>query len=71
VSSASGSGVTFYDPFRLAQDLEHVDEMKEAFVTLPGLLAIPRVTRDYWENAIRERWKSDDFFDYLARLKTD
>jgi hypothetical protein len=59
--------VGFYDPVRLSQDLASSHEQGESYVTLPGLIVIPAVTREYMEKAVRQLYK-EDFFDYLARL---
>jgi hypothetical protein len=51
--------------------LQCAEGLKDAFVTLPGLMVIPRVTREYLENAVRVLWtRRDEFFDRLARIKS-
>jgi hypothetical protein len=35
----------FYDPIRLSQDLEEEGKSSEPFVAYPGLIVIPRITR--------------------------
>lgn len=59
--------VGFYDPERIAQDLEKSRGTKGSCVAIPGMIVIPRVTRDHMEGAIRELYRGD-YFDDLARL---
>lgn len=46
--------VTFFDPVRLAQDLELTGEHGFAVVAEPGLIVIPEVTRDAIAGTIEE-----------------
>ncbi len=42
----------FYDPVRLAQDLEAESINRGAFIASPGLIVIPEVTREAILNAV-------------------
>ena len=44
----------FYDPVRLAQDLEGVDGRPALCIAEPGLVVVPAVTRDAIERAVGE-----------------
>jgi hypothetical protein len=62
--------VSFYDAFRVAQDLEREQGREGSCVALPGMIVIPKVTRQYMESAVREL-SSGDYFDDLKRLLPD
>lgn len=59
--------VSFYDPFRVAQDLEREQGLEGSCVALPGMIVIPKVTRQYMESGVREL-SSGDYFDDLKKL---
>ena len=42
----------FYDPVRLAQDLEHEDADAMPFIASSGLIVIPRITRELMVRAV-------------------
>ncbi len=42
----------FYDPVRLAQDLEVESEQGRPFIAQPGMVVIPEVTRDAIQLAV-------------------
>lgn len=60
--------VGFYDPLRIAQDLEREGRRKGSCVAIPGMIVIPNVTREYMESAVQELWRGE-FFDHLMRLQ--
>ena len=45
-AAGEGQSLFFYDPVRLAQDLEAEAKHGKAFVASPGLIVIPLVTRE-------------------------
>jgi len=55
--------VGFYDPVRLAQDLEE----DQCCVALPGMIVIPSVTLACMQKAIAQLHQ-EGYFDSLARL---
>ena len=44
----------FYDPTRLAQDLEEEIKLGKGAIIEPGLIVVPEVTKDKIERAIRQ-----------------
>ena len=46
--------VSFYDPVRLNQDLESVQESGEACLAEVGLIILPSVTRKYMEKPFQQ-----------------
>jgi hypothetical protein len=54
----------FYDPVRLVQDLETLEQSGEACIGDPGLVVVPRVTVGFMENAANQLYKKG----YLNRL---
>jgi len=56
--------VFFYDPIRLAQDLDSDMKSGDAFIAEPGLIVIPRVTRAYMEAAVRRLFEKG-YFNHL------
>ncbi len=59
--------VSFWDPGRLAQDLE--TELKQGHVSLgqPGLILVPRVTVENMRRAVNEQYESG-YFDQLLGI---
>ena len=70
MSDGSRYGVTFYDPVRLAQDLEEVAKWDRPFVAEPGLIVVPSVTRAAITQAA-EHLASSGYFDYLRPAVTE
>lgn len=56
--------VTFYDPVRLAQDVEGSGETGVPMLAEPGLVVIPEVTREAIQRTIPELVR-ERFFDHL------
>ena len=59
--------VTFYDPVRLAQDVEASGSYGVPMLAEPGLVVIPEVTREVIERAIPELIELR-FFDHLKPI---
>lgn len=59
--------VTFYDPARLAQDLESYQSLDQAYVAEPGMIVVPEVTRERMTAAIRQL-ADEGYFEHLAPL---
>jgi len=57
----------FYDPVRLTQDLETDSATGETFIAEPGLIVIPKVTREYMENAVKRLYRKG-YFNSLVPL---
>ncbi len=55
--------VGFYDPMRIAQDLES----DTCCVAIPGMIVIPTVTLDCMIKAVKQLYR-ESYFDTLARL---
>jgi hypothetical protein len=53
--------VFFYDPTRLAQDLEVDAKAGHPYVAEPGLIVIPEVTLPYMEAAVEQLYKQGYF----------
>lgn len=53
--------VCFYDAVRLSQDLETVQEAGEVCIAEPGLIVLPKVTRDYMERAVKQLYEQGYF----------
>ncbi len=53
--------LSFYDPIRLAQDLEEEVKLGRAGITDKGLMVVPEVTKQNIENAIRQA-ETDGYF---------
>jgi hypothetical protein len=60
--------VYFYDPVRLAQDLETVAESGAAVIAEPGMIVVPAVTPECMTCAIRELARSG-YFDFLHPIR--
>ena len=60
----------FYDPIRLAQDLESEMQSGDAFIAEPGLIVIPRVTLAYMEAAVKKLFEKG-YFNNLLPFKED
>ena len=58
--------VFFYDPGRLAQDLEVGIKSGEPFIAEPGLIVIPEVTLAYMNEAVNKLFDGG-YFDRLTR----
>lgn len=56
--------VTFYDPVRLAQDVESGVESGVPMLAEPGLVVIPKITREALRQTIPELVR-ERFFDHL------
>ena len=59
--------VCFYDPVRLSQDLETVQESGDACIAEPGLIVIPSVTLEYMERAVQQLY-AKGYFDGLTPI---
>lgn len=59
--------VCFYDPVRLTQDLETVQESGEVCIAESGLIVVPSVTLDYMRRAIQQLY-AKGYFDDLPPL---
>lgn len=57
----------FYDPVRLAVDLKRRQQFGEVCLGEPGLVIVPRVTREYMREAAKQLLKEG----YFCRLQTD
>ena len=57
----------FYDPVRLTQDLETVQESGEVCIGEVGLIVLPSVTLENMEKAIQQLY-TRGYFDGLPRL---
>jgi hypothetical protein len=53
--------VFFYDPVRLAQDLEADMKSGEVCIAEPGLIVIPKVTLQYMEAAVKQLFENGYF----------
>jgi hypothetical protein len=53
MSDGTRHRVTFFDPVRLTQELEQETKLGRPFVSEPGLVVVPEVTRKYMETAAR------------------
>src|SRR5215813_7489981 len=53
--------VFFYDPIRLAQDLQSETKSGHAFIAEPGLIVIPRVTLAFMEAAVKTLFEQGYF----------
>ena len=60
--------VFFYDPVRLAQDLEVGMRSGEPFIAEPGLIVIPEVTLTYMNEAVN-RLFDKGYFESLTPIK--
>src|SRR5271155_3771408 len=60
--------VCFYDPIRLAQDLERGQESGDNYIAEPGLIVIPRVNAHYMEQSI-QRLAGEGYFDHMLPMK--
>lgn len=62
--------VYFYDPTRLAQDLEESVESDQRYIAQPGMIVVPHITRKAMEEAV-ERLHNEGFFQYLLPLSRE
>lgn len=62
--------VHFYDPVRLAQDLEEEAKWDRPFVAEPGMVVIPIVTRAAISQAV-EQLATSGFFNHLRPVVAD
>lgn len=69
LGDGSRYAVTFYDPVRLAQDLEEGVKWDRPFIAEPGLIVIPNVTRPAM-NAAVESLAGSGFFQHLSPLRS-
>jgi hypothetical protein len=60
-------GVCFYDPVRLAQDLERAQESGDVCLAEPGLIVVPSVTLQFMERSVEQLFKGG-FFNHLVPL---
>jgi hypothetical protein len=51
----------FYDPVRLAQDLENGLARGAVCIAEPGLVVVPRVTREYMQKAVNQLFENGYF----------
>lgn len=56
--------VFFYDPIRLSQDLEN-SLLPEGYIAEPGMIVIPRVTREYMEKAVNRLFEQGFFSSFV------
>jgi len=59
--------VCFYDPIRLAQDLETVQASGEVCIGEPGLIVVPSVTLELMQRAVQQLY-TQGYFDRLVSL---
>ncbi len=59
--------VCFYDPVRLSQELETMQESGEVCLAEAGLIVLPSVTREYMEKAIQQLY-ARKYFERLVPL---
>jgi hypothetical protein len=59
--------VSFWDPVRLAQDLQEGLKAGRVCLAEPALIVVPSVTREYMERAVGELFRSG-YFDRLVGL---
>jgi hypothetical protein len=59
--------VFFWDPVRLAQDLEMEQKLGRISIGEPGLILIPKVTVENMQRAIKELYRKG-YFDRLGSL---
>ena len=57
----------FYDPIRLAQDLERGQETGDVCIAEPGLIVVPRVTVHHMEQAVTRLFETG-YFDQIVPL---
>jgi hypothetical protein len=60
--------VIFYEPVRLAQSLETLQESGKVCLGEPGLIVVPTVTLHYMQEAVNQLYK-EGYFEHLAPLK--
>ena len=60
--------VTFVEPARLASDLESTLKSGNCCIADPGMIVIPRITRDHMEAAVQELYKSG-YFERLTSIR--
>jgi hypothetical protein len=53
MSDGTRHRITFFDPVRLTQELEQETKLGRPFVSEPGLIIVPDVTREHMETAAR------------------
>ena len=53
--------VCFYDPVRLAQDLENALKHGESCIAEPGMIVVQRVTRKHMEDSVKQLYSSGYF----------
>jgi hypothetical protein len=53
--------VFFYDPGRLAQELEIESRQGRAYISVPGMIVIPEVTLSYMKDAVSDLVKERYF----------
>ncbi len=51
----------FYDPVRLAQDLENGLARGAVCIAEPGMIVVPKVTRKYMEKAVNQLFENGYF----------
>jgi hypothetical protein len=57
--------VFFYDPVRLAQDLETDLASGEVCIAEVGMIVIPKITREYMEKAVHRLFKKGFFNNFV------
>jgi hypothetical protein len=65
-SNGDVQALFFYDPVRLAQDLEAEAKCGNPFIASPGLVVVPKITRETILNTVSNLVKTA----YLPLLKT-
>ena len=58
--------VFFYDPVRLAQDLETDLKFGDTCIAEPGMIVIPRVTLDHMERAVSQLYEKGYFNNFVS-----
>ena len=61
--------VFFYDPARLAQDLETDVKAGDPFIAEPGMIVIPSVTREYMNEAVSRLYDKGYFKSFIPLSK--
>ena len=59
--------LSFWDPVRLAQELEFGQRHGKTYFSEPGLIVVPRVNREYMERAVLCLFK-EGYFERLGDL---
>jgi hypothetical protein len=63
--------VSFYDPTRLAQDLETDTKAGHPYIAEPGLIVVPEVTLPYMEAAVEQLYRQGYFEHFVHSIRHD